>query len=535
MARKASPSASITLFTSPGFSNAKTSIVIKPQLLYPSSFEFIKPLPPSSQPTSDNTGATTHQQKIRKENNSTIEVNSKQKNPPFQTATLMEPEYEVDCQRGETILRTSRVRHQFEELAALCHSLGPTDDGDQSSTTAIVTNDEINARTRIVVELQLTLLPVLQQQLADLLASLSLETLSQDPDPRYNVTREILAQIGPHLRRIRHSVCAISPSYEAGVAGPAGIDGHYGMVKTYRCDSLAKDVEKITCYLLRDLFEVYAEFMGEGESSGDFPLFSGLKIPLYSLRAQTMQKTARINKLISNVIKRSRQSDLANLQEKWQTVVKRLTSSLKYVSRRIHCTLNRPIDEDSESEDTSDSDGDDESEGSIKLEDHSLYASSAHTPLHPHVLELVQASLPILKLGRIFYNRLLVRSSPTFTLDDRTSSRDIMNMKEDTIQIAINILAIVDNTINIHMERDDLQLRMQAVHSSMNKIMEELDSSIISLGFQLLPIPPRANLPSSENYFRTRFYDLRHQFRWALGRLDKSVHTFTVAQYQHQL
>ncbi|KAI9601817.1 hypothetical protein KEM48_001103 [Puccinia striiformis f. sp. tritici PST-130] len=434
MARKASPSASITLFTSPGFSNAKTSIVIKPQLLYPSSFEFIKPLPPSSQPTSDNTGATTHQQKIRKENNSTIEVNSKQKNPPFQTATLMEPEYEVDCQRGETILRTSRVRHQFEELAALCHSLGPTDDGDQSSTTAIVTNDEINARTRIVVELQLTLLPVLQQQLADLLASLSLETLSQDPDPRYNVTREILAQIGPT----------------------------YGVSVT-------------------------------------------------------------------------RQSDLANLQEKWQTVVKRLTSSLKYVSRRIHCTLNRPIDEDSESEDTSDSDGDDESEGSIKLEDHSLYASSAHTPLHPHVLELVQASLPILKLGRIFYNRLLVRSSPTFTLDDRTSSRDIMNMKEDTIQIAINILAIVDNTINIHMERDDLQLRMQAVHSSMNKIMEELDSSIISLGFQLLPIPPRANLPSSENYFRTRFYDLRHQFRWALGRLDKSVHTFTVAQYQHQL
>ncbi|POW13192.1 hypothetical protein PSTT_03950 [Puccinia striiformis] len=125
----------------------------------------------------------------------------------------------------------------------------------------------------------------------------------------------------------------------------------------------------------------------------------------------------------------------------------------------------------------------------------------------PQLINLAKSTIPLLKLIRIFFNKLSNTQAP-FTIGTKLSSAEIDSIEQETSQCICdteNILNILCYMYDCDDFRDDFMDDLKDVKQLRDNARRRFDSSIISLCFYLVPLNPHGELPASGSHYKTWF------------------------------
>ncbi|KAA1113876.1 hypothetical protein PGTUg99_010224 [Puccinia graminis f. sp. tritici] len=427
------------------------------------------------------------------------------------------------------------IAQEFDDLVARCWKI----DDNQSPIVPAksFSTDDIDVGKAHLLQIQTSFLPSLRQQLAGLMASLKPGALEKDPIAKCTHTLEIIQKIGHILNQINASV----NSFVSMPPDEGKKDQDYGVLKKFRCHALAEKINSLIGGKLRQLFLHYSVFIRCWEFPNDLPTFcSDDKSHRVELEERTLEITALSLQGIDSIIEWSNRSDFGILQDAWIPQVRSLSSNLAMVTRRLNPTVHPREEHDttggsppgstnsSGARENNQGDGrDDRSEADVSSaheEDQSR--NNPEISLTPHQVELIQQTIPIIKLSRIFFNKMIStrKGKPPFTLNSQISSADIASLQEEMVQISVCIADIVDLLCNANspenLDRDTVELLPRWIQ----ELSGHFDSALIMLGFHLVSTTSHPDPPQHESFFKTGFYSLRSQFRVALNNLVVSLH-----------
>jgi hypothetical protein len=235
------------------------------------------------------------------------------------------------------------------------------------------------------------------------------------------------------------------------------------------------------------------------------------------------------------MIQSSKRSDSSILQEAWQKNVDCLSSCLRHLTRSIDYYV-RARDRDSTEDDApgntpenrpdfqpqndgdSVSDTSDNPRNGLGGDNESEFGSDSFTslqeitPINLDLLPRIQRTIPLLKLGRIFFSKLLnTPSSKTpFTLSASVSSYDLACLTRQAGDFCACIENVVETTYRSESE-DDLDNHMEDISNWNKEILRYFDSSLMLLAFFLAPDPSRVDHPLPGDLIRSLFLELRYQ------------------------
>ncbi|KAI9605061.1 hypothetical protein H4Q26_003032 [Puccinia striiformis f. sp. tritici PST-130] len=271
--------------------------------------------------------------------------------------------------------------------------------------------DELNALQELLIQMQTCLLPSLQQQITELLQSLDVADLENSPMPKVLDPLEIISRLGYTVENISAFLNAIGPIAVNLFQKPEEYDHAYGGLKKYRCRHLIEEINEL-----------------ETEETT-----RKLKILIGGIAKST-------DASINDVIEYIKKSDLGILQDEWRRYANDLDATLTVLSRRADLTKQYEQEPDCSDEDQSDgasssTDGDNQDtndpsnpekgvtkipndDREIRLDanftgDHEADQSEATLStdssgdysIRPQIIKLAQATIPLIKLIRIYFNK----------------------------------------------------------------------------------------------------------------------------------
>ncbi|EFP78243.2 hypothetical protein PGTUg99_037320 [Puccinia graminis f. sp. tritici] len=412
---------------------------------------------------------------------------------------------------------------------------------------------KINAGTALLVQVQTRSLPALRRQLSGLVESLDMNTPENEHKPKLTDALEFANQLGPTLDLLENSIASLAPAIISGTLElSCKIDHEYGLLKRYKCIDLFQKFVHFTFQVSRDLFHTYWVYFQRCVSNPG-RLTSPDDDYINSLRGEIFARTVEACRNIDVMIQSSKQSDISILRQWWQEHVDLLSARLSNLTRHIDYSVrlseaesaeqdarrNNPgnrsdfqpsNDDDSVSETFSeeirrlvnpawgvppdyqrnnpDGDGDDQSD----FETHSPTSSQEEVRLNLDLLPHIRRTMPLLKLGRIFFRNLLniATGKTPLTLSTSICSYDMACLKIQTGIFCTSILKIVGTTYRAEDE-EDLQHQMQDISRWSKELLHEFDSSLMLLAFFLAPDPSRIDHPLPGDPFRSLFLELRCQ------------------------
>ncbi|KAA1068232.1 hypothetical protein PGTUg99_028617 [Puccinia graminis f. sp. tritici] len=387
-----------------------------------------------------------------------------------------------------------------------------------------------------LIKLQTISLPALRQQLLGLIESFDLRTLDKDHKPKYPDVLEITHQLGPTLNLIDTSTESLSPAIGSeAMELLSKVDHDYGIVKRYRCVELRVRFHVLMTHNLRNLFGSYWEFVQRWNFVGPASSDSDHDLDMIRLRDSIIELTDESCQVIDDdIIKWSKRSDFAILQKTWQEQADDFSDTLNFMAQQIDYNVNfkkkpkegAPRNNPRENiwggyngfdapEDQAETDSEDDG----SLPEFNL--------LNLELIPSIRSTIPLLKLGRIFFTKLLdtPKGKPPFSLSDRLSSYELEELKTTTISFRICIMQI----LHAIYEADDLA----GLNSQRVDIMplfdqgppRALDRSLTLLAFFLVPKPSQLDLPLPENPFKEWFCEFRFTFSTALQQLRENLFT----------
>jgi hypothetical protein len=430
---------------------------------------------------------------------------------------------------------TGLIGEKLDDLVARCSKI----EYDQSRIVPAkgFSTDDLEAGKAHLLQIQTSFLPSLRQQLADLMASLDPGALEKDPIPKSNHTLEIIQKIGHILNQISGSV----NSFVSMPPDEAKKDQDYGVLKEFRCHALVGKINGLIGGELRRLFFHYSVFISHWDFSDDHLTFSDDESDRVKLKKKSLEKTALSSQVIDSIIEWSSRSDFDILQDTWVPQVNSLSSDLEMVTRRINSTVHPKEERDTimgsppgstyaswapENNQGDDRDGRSEAGFSSDHEEDQS-RNTPEIPLTPlYIVELIQQTIPIIKLSRIFFNKIIStpKGKPPFTFHSRISSADIACLQEEMAQISVCVTDIVELLCNGNTQ--SLGRDTEQVSRCIQELSGHFDSALIMLGFHLIYKTPQPDLPQHENLFKTGFYSLRSHFRVALNNLHVFLHVY---------
>ncbi|KAI9607069.1 hypothetical protein KEM48_001561 [Puccinia striiformis f. sp. tritici PST-130] len=257
-------------------------------------------------------------------------------------------------------------------------------------------------------------------------------------------------------------------------------DRDSGLVKIFRCHALLDLIRDFIPYEIRQLFYNYQRFIQQFLESRAFD--SGTE----SDEAYPEWSTL---------------SDFSILQTNWERREKQINLSLKLLA--LHTDF----------KDHSRKHTEDESEDAI------ITTSS------PQLVRLVQSAIPLVKLLRILFNKLLNTPTgrPPFTLEGM-SSADVQLLNSHSFKITSYVDAIVVRLVDMHKRRYAVDGDIILLEGLANKVTGAFDSYLVLIGSRLVPLASQPSLYPSENLFDTYLTTLRLPFQNALSLFKTALH-----------
>ncbi|KAI7953745.1 hypothetical protein MJO28_006292 [Puccinia striiformis f. sp. tritici] len=397
--------------------------------------------------------------------------------------------------------------------------------------------DELNALQELLIQMQTCLLPSLQQQITELLQSLDVADLENSPMPKVLDPLEIISRLGYTVENISAFLNAIGPIAVNLFQKPEEYDHAYGGLKKYRCRHLIEEINEL-----------------ETEETT-----RKLKILIGGIAKST-------DASINDVIEYIKKSDLGILQDEWRRYANDLDATLTVLSRRADLTKQYEQEPDCSDEDQSDgasssTDGDNQDtndpsnpekgvtkipndDREIRLDanftgDHEADQSEATLStdssgdysIRPQIIKLAQATIPLIKLIRIYFNKILrtPTGKPSFTIGTELSSADFTSIGHKTGSLScetgnlLNLLFYIWDCDNEMDEREPKEVKEQCDRMCMHfdSCMKTMCSYMISSTLQVEP-------PISGNHFEAWSTILSEQFSLADAQFRKALHDFEI-------
>ncbi|KAI7958042.1 hypothetical protein MJO29_006259 [Puccinia striiformis f. sp. tritici] len=424
--------------------------------------------------------------------------------------------------------------------------------------------DELNALQELLIQMQRCFLPSLQQQITELLQSLDVADLERSPKPKVLDPLEIISRLGYTVENISAFLNAIGPIAVNLFQKPEEYDHAYGGLKKYRCCHLIEEINElirnhvwILVRHLRRFIKLRSKHHGSSSRQETEETTSKLKILIGGIAKST-------DASINDVIEYIKKSDLGILQDEWRRYANDLDATLTVLSRRADLTELYEQELDSSDEDQSDgasssTDGDNQDtndpsnpekgvtkisndDREIRLDanftgDHEAGQSEATLStdssgdysIRPQIIKLAQATIPLIKLIRIFFNKLLrtPTGKPSFTIGTELSSADFTSIGDKTGSLScetgnlLNHLFYIWDCDNEMDEREPKEVKEQCDRMCMHfdSCMKTMCSYMISPTLQVEPL-------ISGNHFEAWSTILREQFSLADAQFRKALHDF---------
>ncbi|KAI9624710.1 hypothetical protein KEM48_008754, partial [Puccinia striiformis f. sp. tritici PST-130] len=345
--------------------------------------------------------------------------------------------------------------------------------------------DELAERLLLIDELQSSLLPSIIDHIDSISLSLDLKDPSnQYSNPDLELTSELAIGIDKILDKTRLYVHSISANFK----GDSEDDGSFKGCKKFRRRRLQVKIGEWIRVDIVNLFYTYDRY----------------------IKTYNHLTTNLCRRSIIETIRWSQKSDLAILQESWlvekESVVHALECLTPYTKPDITNLGDlRPYSSSHSSED---------------------YRGETNRP-GEDVIELARLSIPIVKLTRIFMNKLIRtnRVEGLFSLDPEIDSINLKRISLGPKQIG----HLLDNLTRMFSPHPRLSGGLDDqgkafAHNLMRRLLKSLDSTLLLLSFYLVPTSTLATtvdseiVPSLKNHLRIWFLDFGNLCQKAIDR-----------------
>lgn len=376
--------------------------------------------------------------------------------------------------------------------------------------------DQIDVRRALMIEMQTSLLPSLRQHLADLLESQDALCFREEPHPNLQATLEIISQLEDTVKQIKSSFVSI----RAAARVSENEDERYGILKRHKSDAIMDKIHYTIRYPLTMLLNGHVALIEEWQNAE-----RALKI---RIQERVSRDTAGVFSLIERITRLFHKSELSILQATWQGSSDSLELYIDFLSERVNSNFiqsnkelsyHRITDDQSDVSDQNHPDyraqinpsGDahhhqqpenilpnassvvDRQHDANFIADYQLEQSTTNLPneapdeeirIEPHLVKLCQSVMPLIKLGRLLLNRLLLAPSSRapFTIDDRMSSAQFESFRDQTDEFFADLWNLLRNLMDL-CNRDG--------RATIDEISDELDKSLISFDCCMEVLRPR--------------------------------------------
>ncbi|EFP77201.2 uncharacterized protein PGTG_03157 [Puccinia graminis f. sp. tritici CRL 75-36-700-3] len=347
-----------------------------------------------------------------------------------------------------------------------------------ASTEQVLSADDMNAHKAVLLQIETGFLPQVRQQLADLLISLNID--AGEPDSRgcsqilNNLVNNIIL-----LSMAIQSLAPLDPLYQA-----SRIDCSYGVLKKFRIAYLGRQHQRFKSDELIMLLRAYEKCCLEE------------CLPRPHHKDEIVDKTEECFHIIDGMMRYSKRSDHDIIQEGWQLNLKRFDYFLQEQAERIN---------------------------------------QKDRPIQPQLLSLRQATIPIIKLVRIFYRRITSTpaSKPRITFGAQMSSWQILSLHSQVNRL-YKSLVYVNSLIEELEEHGQTVDGVGKLRRWINTPAEYLFSSSAFIASYYEPSASGLDSHPPENLFKTLFSDLLTQFSEASEQLQTLASKLEPSTYTTQ-
>ncbi|KAA1128711.1 hypothetical protein PGTUg99_027807 [Puccinia graminis f. sp. tritici] len=379
----------------------------------------------------------------------------------------------------------------------------------------------LEARTALLIEVQSNFLPLLRQQLADLLDSFDFRAFPETPQPNFSDVLRNISSIEPNVVNIKTFIQSLSPWKLHRIV--SRIDSTHGIMKKFRCDRLLEKTVDLMCTDMHDLVEAY--------------------IKVVASQSFTIDDRDRLNELteacyysIDLMIGWSNRSDHEILQQKWPGALQQLDTTLEALVEQLRVSPRPDIDNNSQDEPvqeirslTNSSIGSSQDDRLPRIR-HTPFIFNRPVrirppdPIKPHLRHLFVAFIPIIKLARIFYRRVMKTpaSRPSFTLHEVLNSYDLERLNCEVLSLARSIELVLDILKGLN-RTDDPASSLQDLRTYANAPAEVLYCCMATIASSFVPSAPLVERNPSENNYRVLFYQLKSDFYTATEEFHKII------------
>ncbi|WAR55336.1 hypothetical protein PtB15_6B75 [Puccinia triticina] len=335
-------------------------------------------------------------------------------------ASLIQSFKSLQTSEDDRSLSTQRslVVQAFKSLIAQCPSIcfQPCSSTHEENLPTLF--QQVELRTELWNRLKSGLLPSLRHRITALSLSLDPCDLRKDPAGKLKQVLEILSELEQTLVQVKASIATIAP-----VLKPSAVsdDAHLKHLKAFRCGRVRLTVET----LVRVLSELFQSGVRFTENLGDAP---GQEA---GCRDEVLSVTSMVWSSIDRTIEWFDRSEFSLLQEQWESEVGLVDDALDELTELINRT--GPEEANKSGADSSSEDDDDD------------YFRDSDSPPSEQVLQLARSTLQIIKLARLFLNKLsktTVRKEACRMVTEMSSSQ-LESLLSSTRSISRNIDEIV--------------------------------------------------------------------------------------------
>ncbi|KAA1132087.1 hypothetical protein PGTUg99_036935 [Puccinia graminis f. sp. tritici] len=361
---------------------------------------------------------------------------------------------------------------------------------------------EINDLNALLLQMENIVLPLLQQQLSEMLESLNLDGLSAKvPSPNLFYDPAIVFRLGHTVDQIAHFVQSIAPIVVDPLHSYKKNDHDYGGLKFYRTADLIEKVNDLIHQHVQTLIDHHVRFIRARSNYHQIGFYNESELILQS--RNLIKATAQTSKVIDRIIKWSKKSDFSMIQDDCLRFAKDLDPVLEELTRRIFLQTRlekrrKSIDEghtnrlraerENEHEDigphSNSNNPQDNQSNTRRLTDSFEEISAA-----PQLIQLAKTTVPIIKILRIFFNKLSNTSitKAPFTMSTRLCSNELNPMDYEICSLDCGIKNLLNTMYKLHdspMEADQVRY----LQSSVDDLGAHLDASLTLLSFHLVPL-----------------------------------------------
>jgi hypothetical protein len=365
---------------------------------------------------------------------------------------------------------TGLIYQTFQSLVSK-FEINPTRDIADILSHLYIGSIDIDEETwnKAVNQLRFDILPLLRQQINALPTLMNPLELEDDIDgPRLKLIVEIQSGLNQNSDQILSIVAGIKPELIASPRPPQADDSHLQELKEFRRQGLWYKLDSLK-HQLRTIYERCAFTIRDLKKSTKAISHSHQTRQL-NHRHEIIRRTINATESIDIFMKWLTSHEFINVQEEWDPEVSGLDDELAKLTKRIHRTINDP-----------------------ELQDDDL--SSDVAILNKNIIPLAQSLIPVIKLSRLFFKKLMKDGLNKVPLKPFT---DMNSYQLGTLVGSAGYIDCHLYDINNFIKKSDENDETDTAKSITEKIyqmIQDFDSNLLLVIIYIIPLIPNS-IPS---------------------------------------